>query len=63
MSVYFRKWAVVEVEVQRVVVPARVAFRAGWPPAKDAFAARRHLRQLDRQVLRREAEAVARGSH
>lgn len=55
---YFRDCAAAEVEVQMVGVPARAAFRAGWPVATDAIAARRHLRQLDRCAVRRGAAVV-----
>lgn len=58
---YFRDCAAAEVEVQMVGVPARAAFRAGWPIATDAIAARRHLRQLDRCAVRREAAVVEEG--
>ena len=42
------KKAAEAVVVRRVVVRVMVAYQAGWQVEKDAFAARRHLRQLDR---------------
>ena len=42
------KKAAEAVVVRRVVVLVMVAYQARWLVEKDAFAARRHLRQLDR---------------
>lgn len=58
---YCRERAVAEVEIRMIAVLARAAFRAGLPIATDAIAVRKHLRQLDRCAVRREAAVVAEG--
>lgn len=58
---YYRECAAAEVEVRMVAVLAMAAFRAGLPTATNAIAARKHLRQLDRCAVRREAAVVTEG--